>query len=67
MRRYYKTPQNKHRSNTAFINIYGKKEKKKNNVPCNVYVRIQYLPYCLRSLLYKVRALVKMISITNQT
>ena len=29
MRRYYKTPQNKHRSNTAFINIYGKKEKKK--------------------------------------
>ena len=67
MRRYYKTPQNKHRSNTAFINIYGK--KKKNNVPCNVYVRIQYfiIPYCLRSLLYKVRALVKMISITNQT
>ena len=29
MRRYYKTPQNKHRSNTAFINIYGKKKKKK--------------------------------------
>ena len=28
MRRYYKTPQNKHRSNTAFINIYGKKKKK---------------------------------------
>ena len=27
MRRYYKTPQNKHRSNTAFINIYGKKKK----------------------------------------
>ena len=29
MRRYYKTPQNKHRSNTAFINIYGKKKKNK--------------------------------------
>lgn len=28
MCRYYKTPQNKHRSNTAFINIYGKKKKK---------------------------------------
>ena len=28
MRRYYKTPQSKHRSNTAFINIYGKKKKK---------------------------------------
>ena len=29
MRRYYKTPQNKHRSNTAFINIYGKKKTNK--------------------------------------
>lgn len=29
MRRYYKTPQNKHRSNTAFINIYGKKKQTK--------------------------------------
>ena len=26
MRRYYKTPQNIHRSNTAFITIYGKKK-----------------------------------------
>ena len=68
MRRYYKTPQNIHRSNTAFITIYGKKNRQRNNnIPCNVYLRIQYLPYCLRSLLYKERALVRMILITNQT